>query len=86
MTVKSSQNGPRAPAPSRRSRTEIETTLSTRIGPGQSATDFVAHCTDMAGLGVDHVILLTAGAWTGTSLQDLAGIVTVLADGRGAGS
>jgi F420-dependent oxidoreductase-like protein len=69
-----------------RDRSEIETTLSTRIGPGQSATDFVAHCTDMAGLGVDHVILLTAGAWTGTSVQDLADIVKVLADVPGVGS
>ena len=69
-----------------RARTEIETTLSTRIGPGQSAPDFVQHCTDMAGLGVDHVILLAAGAWTGTSVQDLADIVKVLADVPGAGS
>ena len=40
----------------------------------------------MAGLGVDHVILLTAGAWTGRSVQDLADIVKVLADVPGAGS
>jgi alkanesulfonate monooxygenase SsuD/methylene tetrahydromethanopterin reductase-like flavin-dependent oxidoreductase (luciferase family) len=67
--------------------TEIETTLSTRIGPSQSATDFVAHCTDMAGLGVDHAILLTAGGpWTGRSVEDLADIVKVLADVPGAGS
>jgi alkanesulfonate monooxygenase SsuD/methylene tetrahydromethanopterin reductase-like flavin-dependent oxidoreductase (luciferase family) len=69
-----------------RPRAEIETTLSTRIGPGQSATDFVAHCTDMAGLGVDHAILLTAGPWTGRSVEDLADIVKVLADVPGAGS
>ena len=69
-----------------RARSEIETTLSTRIGPGQSATDFVAHCTDLAGLGVDHVIILTAGAWTGRSVQDLADIVKVLADVPGVGS
>ena len=69
-----------------RARTEIETTLSTRIGRGQSASDFAQHCTDMAGLGVDHVILLTAGPWTGRSVEDLADIVKVLADVRDAGS
>jgi F420-dependent oxidoreductase-like protein len=61
-------------------RTEIEATLSTRIAPGQSATDFVQHCTELAGLGVDHVIVLTAGAWTGASVEELAGIVKALAE------
>ena len=63
-----------------RPRTEIETTLSTRIAAGQSATDFVQHCTELAGLGVDHVIVLTAGPWTGASVEELAGIVKALAE------
>ena len=63
-----------------RPRTEVETTLSTRIAAGQSATDFAQHCTELAGLGVDHVVVLTAGPWTGASVEELAGIVKALAE------
>ena len=63
-----------------RPRNEIETTLSTRIAPGQSASDFVQHCNELALLGVDHVIVLTAGPWTGSSVEELAGIVKALAE------
>jgi F420-dependent oxidoreductase-like protein len=63
-----------------RPRHEIETTLSTRIAPGQSASDFIQHCAELAGLGVDHVIVLTAGPWTGASVEELAGIVKPLTE------
>jgi alkanesulfonate monooxygenase SsuD/methylene tetrahydromethanopterin reductase-like flavin-dependent oxidoreductase (luciferase family) len=51
---------------------EVQTTVSARIMPGQSMDEFVDHCTDLADLGIEHVIVLANGAYTGGSVAALA--------------
>ena len=43
---------------------EIEKTISTRFVPDESADQFAERCSTLAGLGLDHVVLLGAGPWT----------------------
>jgi len=43
---------------------EIETTISTRIEPGESADEFARRCVELANLGLDHVVVITRGPWT----------------------
>ncbi|WP_127128329.1 TIGR03560 family F420-dependent LLM class oxidoreductase [Georgenia sp. SYP-B2076] len=58
---------------------QVETTLSTRVMPGQPPGAFTRHCADLAGLGIDHVVVLAAGAWTGDAVRALAPTVAELA-------
>jgi alkanesulfonate monooxygenase SsuD/methylene tetrahydromethanopterin reductase-like flavin-dependent oxidoreductase (luciferase family) len=46
-----------------RDRGEIEVTLSSRLSPGETTNQFVNRCAHLAGLGIDHVVLLTTGPW-----------------------
>ena len=46
-----------------RDRAEIETTLSSRLAPGETAEAFAERCTGLAALGIDHVVLITDGGW-----------------------
>lgn len=55
-----------------RSYDEIEKTVSTRLGPGETADQFVDRCAALAALGIDHAIVLTGGPWTAQSLATLA--------------
>jgi alkanesulfonate monooxygenase SsuD/methylene tetrahydromethanopterin reductase-like flavin-dependent oxidoreductase (luciferase family) len=41
----------------------IEVTLSSRVAPGETLGAFVDRCHGLARLGVDHVVVLTAGPW-----------------------
>ena len=51
---------------------EIEKTLSTRLAPGESPEAFAERCAGLAALGIDHVVLITAGPWRDADLATLA--------------
>ena len=51
---------------------EIEKTLSTRLAPGESPEAFAERCAGLAALGIDHVVLITAGPWRDAELAVLA--------------
>jgi F420-dependent oxidoreductase-like protein len=51
---------------------EIEKTVSTRLGHGETSDEFVSRCTDLAALGIDHAVVLTDGPWTADTLATLA--------------
>jgi F420-dependent oxidoreductase-like protein len=57
---------------------QIETTLSSRLAPGETAGQFAERCSGLAGLGIDHVVLITAGPWTDADLDVLAGAARLL--------
>jgi alkanesulfonate monooxygenase SsuD/methylene tetrahydromethanopterin reductase-like flavin-dependent oxidoreductase (luciferase family) len=44
---------------------DIDTTVSTAIGPGESADSFTDRCAALAALGIAHVVVITRGQpWT----------------------
>jgi F420-dependent oxidoreductase-like protein len=43
---------------------EIEKTISTRLLPDETGPAFAQRCAAFADLGIDHVIVITAGPWT----------------------
>jgi len=51
---------------------EIEKTVSTRLGRDEAADDFVDRCAPLAGLGIDHAVVINAGPWTDDALARLA--------------
>lgn len=57
---------------------EVEKTLSTRLEPGESPDSFVERCTALAALGIEHVVVITAGPWTEGAVASLAVAVPVL--------
>ena len=57
---------------------DVEKTLSTRFDPAQPVDEFVAHCTEAAGWGVEHVVVLPAGRWTRAAVEALAPAVARL--------
>jgi hypothetical protein len=59
---------------------EIEKTVSTRLTPGDRADEFIAHAKELAALGMEHLIVLTRGAWIHDSLAVLASAVPAIAD------
>jgi F420-dependent oxidoreductase-like protein len=42
---------------------EVEKTVSTALQPDESASDFADRCAALHDLGVDHVVVITRGAW-----------------------
>lgn len=58
---------------------EIERTLSTRRGAGQSVDEFVGRCREVAALGIDHIVMLSSAAWTPDAVRELRPIVEALA-------
>jgi alkanesulfonate monooxygenase SsuD/methylene tetrahydromethanopterin reductase-like flavin-dependent oxidoreductase (luciferase family) len=44
---------------------DIEVTLSSRLTPGETVEQFTDRCAQLAGWGVDHVVLVTTGPWHG---------------------
>lgn len=64
---------------------EIEKTVSTRIAPDESPQAFADRCAALGALGLDHVVVLTAGPWTEDALDrviEAAPAVRDLAPGR----
>jgi F420-dependent oxidoreductase-like protein len=51
---------------------EIDKTVSTRLGRGESADEFVERCAALGALGIDHAVVLTDGPWTQDALATLA--------------
>jgi len=62
-----------------RDRGEIETTLSSRLAPGESADAFAERCRGLHEMGIDHVVLITTGPWTGEDLDTVCGAAALLA-------
>jgi hypothetical protein len=58
---------------------EIEKTVSTRLGPGESPDALAERCAALAALGIDHALVITDGHWTRDSLATLAAANPVLA-------
>jgi len=54
---------------------EIETTLSTRLSADETPDMFSERCAALGQLGVHHLVLHTAGDWTGAEVDRLAGFV-----------
>jgi len=50
----------------------IEKTLGSRLEGGESADEFVRRCEGFAALGIEHVTVITSGAWTPGALSTLA--------------
>lgn len=59
---------------------DIEKTVSTRLQPGEPASSFVDRCRAIAELGIDHVVVLTPGPWTGEGIDTLAEAIPTLRD------
>ena len=57
---------------------DIEKTLSTRLQPGESPASFARRCDEIAALGVDHVVVLTAGPWTDETVTTVAATASAL--------
>jgi F420-dependent oxidoreductase-like protein len=53
----------------------IEKTVSTRLGPDESAAAFADRCGALAELGLDHVVVLTSGPWTPEAVERLVDAV-----------
>jgi F420-dependent oxidoreductase-like protein len=51
---------------------EIEKTISTRLEPGESAGAFAERCAQLAVLGIQHAVVLTAGPWSEDGVATLA--------------
>jgi len=54
---------------------EIETTLSSRLGPGETPDEFADRCAGMRAWGIEHVVLITSGPWTEDELATVAASV-----------
>lgn len=51
---------------------EVEKTISTRLLPDESGPAFARRCAAFADLGIDHVIVITAGPWTPDAVRTAA--------------
>jgi F420-dependent oxidoreductase-like protein len=54
---------------------QIEKTLSTRLEAGESSEAFVRRSAAAAELGIEHMVVLTAGPWTAGALATLAAAI-----------
>ena len=60
---------------------EIETTVSARLATSEKVSNLADRCRAFAGWGIDHVVLITDGAWTvekvetvGAAVDEVAGL------------
>ncbi|GII05934.1 LLM class F420-dependent oxidoreductase [Planobispora takensis] len=53
----------------------IDKTLSTRLQPGETAEAFTGRCAALAALGIEHVVVITSGPWTGEAVETLCAAV-----------
>ena len=58
---------------------DVEKTISSRFNPAQPVEAFVEHCAELGALGIQHVVVITTGPWTGESVERLARAVPALA-------
>ena len=60
---------------------QIERTITTVLQPDESAGRFVERCAGLAGLGIQHVVVITRGTpWTGDGVNTLAAAAAQLAE------
>lgn len=50
------------------------------IPADQPIGDFIRHCQDLASLGIDHAIVLSAGPWTTQAVRSLAPVAAAVRD------
>jgi F420-dependent oxidoreductase-like protein len=62
-----------------RSPDDVEVTLSSRLGPGESAEAFADRCRGLGTQGVQHVVLVGNGPWLDDALDVVADAVDLLA-------
>ena len=55
---------------------EIEKTVSTRLEPGETAEAFAERCAALAGLGVEHAVVIAAEPWSEQRIAILASAVS----------
>lgn len=58
----------------------IEKTLSARLEPGESADSLIRRCAGFAELGIQHVVLITAGPWAAEDIATIATAVPAVRD------
>jgi F420-dependent oxidoreductase-like protein len=56
----------------------IQRTLSTRLEPGETPERFAERCLNLAALGIDHAVVVTAGAWGAAGLDVLCAAARLL--------
>ncbi|MBS4099859.1 LLM class flavin-dependent oxidoreductase [Tsukamurella paurometabola] len=63
-----------------RAPSDIETTLSTRLGPTETAADLAARARTAAGWGIDHLVLGVSRPWTAEAVEVAAAAAKEVAD------
>lgn len=58
----------------------IEKTMATRLEAGESSDSFVSRGAAAAALGIEHLVVVTAGAWRPEALATLAAAVPALSE------
>ena len=58
----------------------VEKTLSTRLEAGESSEEFVRRCEAAAALGIEHMVVITAGPWRPEALATLAAAIPSLGE------
>lgn len=58
----------------------IEKTVSTRLGPEETADRFAERCARLAGWGLSHAVVITPGPWTARRLATLTSAARLVAD------
>jgi len=57
---------------------DIEMTLSTRLKLGESPDAFARRCSEIAALGIEHIVVIVAGPWTDEAVATVAAAARVL--------
>ncbi|AUN38853.1 LLM class flavin-dependent oxidoreductase [Tsukamurella tyrosinosolvens] len=63
-----------------RAPSDIETTMSTRLGPAETAAELAARARTAAGWGVDHLVLGVSRPWTPDAIEVAAAAAQEVAD------
>ena len=83
----SSPCSPSTARPSAGPTSEIEKTVSTRLEPGETARASPSAARELAALGIEHAVVISAGPWTDEGLATLAAAIPELVQAlRGSGS
>lgn len=61
---------------------EIDTTLSTRLEPGEHPDAFVDRCAALGRLGIGHIVVITDGPWSAGDVATLSRAAAALGDER----
>jgi F420-dependent oxidoreductase-like protein len=58
----------------------VEKTLSTRLEADETSTAFASRCEAAAALGIEHMVVITAGPWSAEALATLAAAIPAVSD------